>query len=115
MLQWKLNDLKQRPWHQLSIYENLSFEEPVTAVLAISVAQLEQFNIGRVPFEHVHEQVMVVLDVCGIHAKPKNIIDLFESGFSTANEINNFDRFWHDTSVEGLDPVRVMLLCHPVK
>ena len=101
--------------HWRSVDDDLAFEVPVPTVLAVSVAQLEQFNIGRIPEKGFRKEMLIVLEVPGIHAKAKRTVHLLERRNSLTHEVDHSDTFRRCASVKALDPVRVVLLGHPIK
>ena len=82
------------------------------AVLAVGVAQLEQFNIGRIPVKDLSKKILIVLEVPGIHAKTKRTVHIIECFLAATHEVDFFDTFRQCAGVKTLDSVRVVLLGH---
>src|SRR4051794_17182372 len=87
----------------------------MSAVLAISVSELEQFDISRISFQSCHKELRIVINVYGIHTKAEFFIHILEYDPTAVYEVNHSDIFWCDTSVKTLDPVRVILFSHSIK
>src|SRR3989344_5909914 len=99
-----LHDLEQRSRHLDAVDHLSAFEEPVPAVLAIRVTQLEQLDISRIALQYLREEAEVVREVRGIHAEAKRFVRFFEHGHTAAQEINDFDGLRHDAGIKADDP-----------
>mmetsp|Transcript_81306 Transcript_81306/g.248407 ORF Transcript_81306/g.248407 Transcript_81306/m.248407 type:complete len:280 (+) Transcript_81306:398-1237(+) len=114
LLERPLNPFEQRLRHHLAVDDDTAAEKPMAAMLRIALREVETLHRRGVPFQLVPEDPHVIVDVLRIITETFLLAQVLQSLRTLLQQRDGRPFRWFGVLVEGLDPIRIYALGHPV-